>query len=301
MKKDITELYPIKTKLVKNPERKLRIREEDFIGPHGPSLYQTTTRLIQELGDVVWTVCDVQFVGVGTIHISQNEGKAELLYDGLDRTFVWDGRLLIERVTGCGSGEMARLRKTPTNPDQFLKNFIRDGCYPKPGEPEVEIRYGDLGYTAILSRWENGVLAQFIEEQVVLAYHEERDTIRIIRDFHKEKLSKERREWAKEKKKTEFMDDPVTQLNKDGKPEIVDRAIYRNEIQCIEPGCPNVRYVQNADLFQVIRCKPCQYKEKVRRACIKPKRKKKKGKKKPNQPIKTVQMAFNGVNGRHGY
>jgi hypothetical protein len=47
---------------------------------------------------------------------------------------------------------------------------------------------------------------------------------------------------------------PMTQLNYKGEPEEVDTAIFRNKLIC---SCGGVRYVKNADLFQVTKCKPC--------------------------------------------
>ena len=54
----------------------------------------------------------------------------------------------------------------------------------------------------------------------------------------------------------------VTQLNYKGEPEKVDTAVFRNKLIC---ACGNVRYVKNADLFQVTRCKPCTIKERNKR------------------------------------
>lgn len=54
----------------------------------------------------------------------------------------------------------------------------------------------------------------------------------------------------------------VTQLNYEGESEKVDTAIYKNLLVC---SCGGVRYVKNADLFQVSKCKPCTIKERRRR------------------------------------
>ena len=54
----------------------------------------------------------------------------------------------------------------------------------------------------------------------------------------------------------------VTQLNYKGEPENVDTAIFNNKLSC---ACGNIRYVKNADLFQVTKCKPCTIKERNKR------------------------------------
>jgi len=57
--------------------------------------------------------------------------------------------------------------------------------------------------------------------------------------------------------------DPIVeQLNYQGTPEKVDTRLYRNRLVC---GCGNVRWVKNADLFQVTKCKPCSLKERKER------------------------------------
>jgi hypothetical protein len=52
------------------------------------------------------------------------------------------------------------------------------------------------------------------------------------------------------------------QLNYTGEPEQVDTALYRNKLVC---KCGNVRWVKNADLFQVKKCKPCTVSERKAR------------------------------------
>ena len=54
----------------------------------------------------------------------------------------------------------------------------------------------------------------------------------------------------------------VTQLNYKGELENVDTAIFNNKLIC---ACGNIRYVKNADLFQVTKCKPCTIKERNKR------------------------------------
>lgn len=46
----------------------------------------------------------------------------------------------------------------------------------------------------------------------------------------------------------------ATQLDYQGNPETVDTRRFPNQITC---ACGNVRWVKNADLFQVKSCKPC--------------------------------------------
>jgi hypothetical protein len=53
-----------------------------------------------------------------------------------------------------------------------------------------------------------------------------------------------------------------TQLNYYGLAEEVDTRIFKNKLVC---ECGNVRWVKNADLFQVKKCKPCTYKERKER------------------------------------
>ena len=48
------------------------------------------------------------------------------------------------------------------------------------------------------------------------------------------------------------------QLNYHGLKEEVDTRKFKNKLVC---ACGNVRWVKNADLFQVKKCKPCTYKE----------------------------------------
>lgn len=53
-----------------------------------------------------------------------------------------------------------------------------------------------------------------------------------------------------------------TQLNYHGLAEEVDIRIFKNKLVC---ACGNVRWVKNADLFQVKKCKPCTYRERKER------------------------------------
>ncbi|UCG79926.1 MAG: hypothetical protein JSV60_08095 [Desulfobacterales bacterium] len=52
------------------------------------------------------------------------------------------------------------------------------------------------------------------------------------------------------------------QLNYLGLVEEVDAQAYSNKLVC---KCGNVRWVKNADLFQVKKCKPCTYRERKER------------------------------------
>jgi hypothetical protein len=52
------------------------------------------------------------------------------------------------------------------------------------------------------------------------------------------------------------------QLNYHGLAEEVDTRIFKNKLVC---ACGNVRWVKNADLFQVKKCKPCIYRERKER------------------------------------
>jgi hypothetical protein len=54
----------------------------------------------------------------------------------------------------------------------------------------------------------------------------------------------------------------VQQLNYEGETEQVDTALYRNKLMC---KCGNVRWVKNADMFQVKKCKPCTVSERKAR------------------------------------
>jgi hypothetical protein len=52
------------------------------------------------------------------------------------------------------------------------------------------------------------------------------------------------------------------QLNYHGLAEEVDTRIFKNKLVCV---CGSVRWVKNADLFQVKKCKPCTYTERKER------------------------------------
>ena len=52
------------------------------------------------------------------------------------------------------------------------------------------------------------------------------------------------------------------QLNYMGLVEEVDAQAYPNKLDC---KCGNVRWVKNADLFQVKKCKPCTYQDRKER------------------------------------
>lgn len=54
----------------------------------------------------------------------------------------------------------------------------------------------------------------------------------------------------------------MTQLNYQGEPEEVDTVLFRNRLIC---SCGNIRFVKNADLFQVSMCKPCTIRERNKR------------------------------------
>jgi len=51
-------------------------------------------------------------------------------------------------------------------------------------------------------------------------------------------------------------------LNYEGEPEEVDTTVFKNRVVC---SCGSVRYVKNADLFQVKKCKPCTIRERGER------------------------------------
>ena len=53
-----------------------------------------------------------------------------------------------------------------------------------------------------------------------------------------------------------------SQLNYHGLLEEVDTRIFKNKLMC---ACRNVRWVKNADLFQVEKCKPCTYRDRLAR------------------------------------
>jgi hypothetical protein len=50
----------------------------------------------------------------------------------------------------------------------------------------------------------------------------------------------------------------MTQLNYKGEPEEVDTSIFKNRLIC---SCGGVRYIKNADVFQVTKCKVCTIKD----------------------------------------
>jgi hypothetical protein len=54
----------------------------------------------------------------------------------------------------------------------------------------------------------------------------------------------------------------MEQLNYKGEVEEVDTNIFKNKIVCT---CGNVRWVKNADFFQVDKCKPCTRRERFKR------------------------------------
>ena len=54
----------------------------------------------------------------------------------------------------------------------------------------------------------------------------------------------------------------VQQLDYKGNPEQVDALKFKNRIEC---ECGNIRWVKNADLFQVKKCKPCTYQHRLKR------------------------------------
>jgi len=67
-------------------------------------------------------------------------------------------------------------------------------------------------------------------------------------------------------KKPALHEDPpglmAEQLGYDGTPERVNMSNFKNRIVC---PCGNVRWVRNADLFQVKKCKPCTARERKER------------------------------------
>jgi hypothetical protein len=78
----------------------------------------------------------------------------------------------------------------------------------------------------------------------------------------------EREEAAKEEPEPEPtpeapVDGPIVeQLGYRGEVEKVDTTVYRNKVVC---KCGNVRWVKNADMFQVKKCKPCTLRERRQR------------------------------------
>ena len=61
------------------------------------------------------------------------------------------------------------------------------------------------------------------------------------------------------------------QRNYLGEPEQVDTRLFTNKIVC---KCGDVRWVKNADLFQVTKCKPCTYEDRKTRRRIRYKERK---------------------------
>ena len=79
-----------------------------------------------------------------------------------------------------------------------------------------------------------------------------KDAKKIVRSQVKKRLPKKTKHKAKFHK----------QLNYLGLVEEVSAQTYLNKLVC---KCGNIRWVKNADLFQVKKCKPCTYRDRKER------------------------------------
>lgn len=75
-------------------------------------------------------------------------------------------------------------------------------------------------------------------------------------------LSNESGDLGSESTEPESKPSMVQQLDYKGNFEEVDSLKFKNEIKC---ECGNIRWVKNADLFQVKKCKPCTYQDRLKR------------------------------------
>ena len=83
------------------------------------------------------------------------------------------------------------------------------------------------------------------------------------RDYDKTLVkSKEEKEEPESEREIEPIAAIVEQLNYRGEVENVDIRVFKNKLEC---ECGNVRWVKNADLFQVKKCKPCTYRDRKER------------------------------------
>jgi len=91
----------------------------------------------------------------------------------------------------------------------------------------------------------------------------EKDTAETIIPKSREKKTMEKTTKKAAKKAEKAEPKMVTHKAYDGKPEQVDSNMYCNKVKCAE--CGQIRYVKNADMFQVKLCKPCKKNEKKKK------------------------------------
>lgn len=229
--------------------------------PRPPSLYQivlgmlsTSPHILEGEGKHI-----IEVEGYGTLEVEQVEDEHHFTFTDMQRLFVLrPGQELVEKVS-IPKSVVDDLRPDPVSPEDFFRMFIRDHSLPDKEGETIVILYGEEeDKVCLLTRTNRGIIGDFVNEETKLFYDLNFRTTRSYADVVASEKRLLRLQIEKEKQRLVRKNaavDPVDQLDYDGETEIVDRAVYKNRIVC---ECGNVRYVKQADLFEVKRCKPCQ-------------------------------------------
>lgn len=230
--------------------------------PRPPSLYQILLGMIETSphileGDGKYVI---EVDTYGTLEVQrENEEEHTFTFTDLHRLFVLRrGQDLVE-VVQVPQFAVDASRPDPVTPEDYLRLFLREHSVPdSPGDTVVIVYGAKEDKVCLLTRTNRGIIGDFLTEDIKLFYDHSFRTIRSYADVVASeqkvlrlKIEREKQKLIRAKQAT----DPVDQLDYDGSPEVVDRAVYSNRIVC---ECGNIRYVKNADIHEVKRCKPCQ-------------------------------------------
>jgi len=185
----------------------------------------------------------------GETYITHEGGKGIVfLFRTVGKTFRAVGKKVTEEET-----------KQESSPSEeiYFRNLINQNDFPeKEGETQVK-EEGDG--TCIITRTKKGITYESLLSGVNLFYDLQK---KVVQPYKEVAASVSRPAKVKEvKAKAKAADLPpkfVQQLGYNGETEEVDSNMYCHKITC---ACGNVRYVKQADLFQVDRCKPCVRKQ----------------------------------------
>lgn len=131
---------------------------------------------------------------------------------------------------------------------ELVKRLVRERLVEKAGVPNIVYHGEEISVTTGADGLRHYNLPRLKKSYVVMSgrvyereYHE--DSVSVV-DV------------------TDSLPTIATQLNYEGESEKVDTALFRNKLIC---SCGNIRFVKNADLFQVTKCKPCTIRDRNKR------------------------------------
>lgn len=182
----------------------------------------------------------------GRIELSDDQGCMLIKFNDYNRLFaIGKDNVLVERVAVLPPTPLDR----PINPlEGALLDIIKEEYYSNVEGETVPVQYGEEREVCLVTHTRTGILGDFP------------DGTKLIYDFRSNRVHKYRPPRAQDPRKVKGEDKPnppdmVEQLGYGGEVELVDRRVFCNKLVC---KCGGVRWVKNADVFQVKLCKPCR-------------------------------------------